>query len=216
MVEEGQVHFAEVGGISGPVVHLHVDVGVHVAVPEAGVAAVVPDTLEVAGRVDGGVEVGTDGEVAAILEVEGFEEEAVHARLVLRLCVVELDEVFGGHGAFAAEVEVNATHEFLVLSHVVGEERLVALSNGCADAALYLFGQLSGGFARFTSSLVGRQRLIYGNGSCLQGQGIKGALPLFGMNKDQGEPRVIVQVRAQARSPPSAHWPDNRHTLHQE
>ena len=104
---------------------------------------------------DGGVEVGTDGEVAAILEVEGFEEEAVHARLVLRLCVVELDEVFGSHGAFTAEVEVNAAHEFLVLSHVVGEERLVALSNGCADAALYLFGQLSGGFARFASSLGG-------------------------------------------------------------
>lgn len=49
---------------------------------------------------------------------------------------------------------------------------------------------------RTNHSLVGRQRLIYGNGSCLQGQGIKGALPLFGMNKDQGEPRVIVQVRA--------------------
>ena len=69
MVQEGQVHFREVGWVGWPVVHLHIDVGMDVAMPEAGVAAVVPDALQVGGRMDAGVEVGTDGEVATVLEV---------------------------------------------------------------------------------------------------------------------------------------------------
>ena len=70
VVEEGQVAVAEVGGLGGPVVHLHIDVGVDVGIP-GSVGYVVPDTLEVGGDVDVAA-TRRDGEVAAVVEVELF------------------------------------------------------------------------------------------------------------------------------------------------
>ena len=153
VVEERTVHFAEVGGVSRPVVHFDVDVGMNVAVPETGVRAVIPDTLQVAGRMDGSVEVGTDGHVAAILEVEAFEEEPLGSRLVAGGLVVELDEVFGSLFADGSEREFHTVHQFAVLGHMGSQQLGVVLGSGSVDALLHLGGNLFGGFAAHAAGL---------------------------------------------------------------
>ena len=134
VVQEGQVHLREVGRVGRPVVHLHVDVGMYVAMPEGRVAAVVPDALQVGWRVDCGVEVRSDGEVAAVLEVERLEEEAVAALAVLLGGVVELDKILGGHRRSPAQLQVHTVHQTLVQRHVFGQEVDVSLADGVVDA----------------------------------------------------------------------------------
>ena len=51
VVDERQVQFAQVRGFSGPVVHLHIDVRMDVRVP-SHLVNVVPDTLQVSGKID--------------------------------------------------------------------------------------------------------------------------------------------------------------------
>ena len=152
--EERLVHLAEVGGVNGPVVHLDVDVGVYVAVPEVGVGAVVPDALQVAGRVDARVEVRADGQIAAVLEVETFEVEAVVGRLVGRGGVVVFHELLRGLvGAGGGDVERYAVHQFAVLGDVVGQERGIFLSGCGIDACLNLGGDLLCRFTRHAARL---------------------------------------------------------------
>ena len=71
VVQEGQMQLAEIGGLSGPVVHLHIDVRMDVGVPR-GRVAVVPDALQVARQVD--TAAAGNHQVAAIVEVELFEQ----------------------------------------------------------------------------------------------------------------------------------------------
>ena len=154
VLEKRLVHLAEVGGVNGPVVHLDVDVGVYVAVPEVGVGAVVPDALQVAGRVDARVEVRSDGEVAAVLEVEAFEVETVVGRLVGRGGVVVFHELLRGLvGAGRCDVERYAVHQLAVLGDVVGQERGIFLSGSGIDACLNLGGDLLCRFARHAARL---------------------------------------------------------------
>ena len=162
MVEEGTVHFAEVGGVSGPVVHFNVDVCMNVAVPEGSVGAVVPDALQVAGSMDGSVEVGADGHVASILEVEAFQEETFGRNFVVSSRIVELDEVFGGLFADSAEGERNAVHQFAVFFHVGSKEDFIVLGRGSCNASLYLFSNL---FGSFTAHATGLGGIIVGGSS---------------------------------------------------
>ena len=74
-VEERFVAFAEVGLLNGPVVHLDVDVRMHIRVPRR-IGAVVPDTLQVVGHVLC-TAARRDTEIASEVEIEFFEEEAV-------------------------------------------------------------------------------------------------------------------------------------------
>ena len=149
------MHFAEVGGVSGPVVHFNVDVCMNVAVPEGSVGAVVPDALQVAGSMDGSVEVGADGHVASILEVEAFQEETFGRNFVVSSRIVELDEVFGGLFADSAEGERNAVHQFAVFFHVGSKEDFIVLGRGSCNASLYLFGNLLGSFTAHAAGLGG-------------------------------------------------------------
>ena len=134
VVQEGQVHLREVGGVGGPVVHLDIDVGMYVAMPERAVAAVVPDALQVGWRMNAGVQVGPDGEVASVLEVERLEEESVAGCLVLCRRIVELDEVLGGLRRGIAQLQADAVHQGAVGGLVVGEQSRVSLTGSLVDA----------------------------------------------------------------------------------
>ena len=68
VVQKWQVHRAEVGDFGRPVVHLNIDVGVDVAVPETGIRVVVPDALQVGGSIDEHV-VAAYFQVASVLEI---------------------------------------------------------------------------------------------------------------------------------------------------
>ena len=74
MVQERQVHLREIGGVGRPIVHLNIDVCMDVAMPEGCVAAVIPDALQIRWRVNACVQVGTDGQITSVLEVQRFKE----------------------------------------------------------------------------------------------------------------------------------------------
>ena len=137
VIEERQVHLREVCWVGRPIVHLHIDVRMNVAMPERRVAAVVPNALQIRRRMNRCVEVRANCEVATILEIECFEEESVATLLVLLGSVVKLDEVFCRHRRRTAELQVNAIHQSTMRSLVVGEERCVALLRSCTYARGY-------------------------------------------------------------------------------
>ena len=122
VIEERQVHLREIRRVGRPIVHLHIDVGMYVAMPERCVASVVPNALQVRRSVDARVEIGTYCEIAAILEVERFEEKSVATQFVLFGGIVELDEVFCRLRRTSAKLQVDAIHQSTMRSLVVGEE----------------------------------------------------------------------------------------------
>ena len=79
MIQERQVHLRKIGRISRPVIHLHIDISVYIAMPERGVTAIIPYALQIRGSMNACIQVGTYGKVTSVLEVQSFQEEAVAA-----------------------------------------------------------------------------------------------------------------------------------------
>ena len=135
IVEERHVHFAQVGGFGGPVVHLHVDVRVDIGVP-CGFAAVVPDTLQVGGEVHAAR--AGDFEVAAVGEIELLDEERIvfAARAAV---AVGIDEHVGGVDVLCAfELEGAAVEVALIVGHVARVEFAPRLAGGSVYRAFHL------------------------------------------------------------------------------
>ena len=119
MVQERQVHLREVGGVSRPVVHLHIDVGMYVAMPEGGITTVVPDTLQVGWCMDAGIQVGSYGKVSSVLEIERFQEKPVLALLVLVRGIIELNQVLCCHCRGTSQLQADPVHQGAVCLLVV-------------------------------------------------------------------------------------------------
>ena len=129
-VEEGQVHLRQVGGFGRPVVHLHVDVGVYVAVPGCR-SQVVPDALQVAGDVHASRT--ADFEVAPVGKVELFEESCL-AVVEVRERVVVVDELVGRTlRGCSLKREGHASHERLEVLNVVGQQVVESLCCGSVE-----------------------------------------------------------------------------------
>lgn len=80
IVEERLVRLAQVGGLGGPIVHLHVDVRVDVGVPRC-LGHVVPDALQVGGQ---GHAAGGAGSVLASVPIDETSAFAFHHEAALR------------------------------------------------------------------------------------------------------------------------------------
>ena len=137
IVEEGQVCLAEVGGLGGPVVHLHIDVRVDVAVPGC-LAEIVPDALKVVGHID--AERAAYLKVASVGEVELLEEQC----LGLAACgvgggVVAVDELVGGQTAGCrTQLQRDAPHIAAEGCLMVAEQGCPAFVGCRSEAALRL------------------------------------------------------------------------------
>ena len=136
VVQERLVHLAEVGLLGGPVVHLHVDVGVDVGVP-GGVVHVAPDALEVGGQ--GNAAGGSDFEIASVGEIEVFEHQGVGTCSA----VVGVDERVGRDGvADAVEFKAHAVPQSVVVFEVRVLEGGVVLGGSIVDGGAEVGGQL--------------------------------------------------------------------------
>ena len=117
----------EVGHLSGPVVHLDVDVRGVLRVPCGVLAGVwVPDALQVGG-LGAGLRRG-DEQVAAKLEVVGNKDRVVtaHRAELLDTCLCVLLLLFG----IAAQIEADATELLLIAGGVVSQSSLIGLLLG--------------------------------------------------------------------------------------
>ena len=110
----------------------------YVAMPEIGIATVVPYTLQVRGCVNASVQVGTYGEVSSVLEVERFQKEPVAACFVLLGCIIELYKVLRCHCRRASQLQVHTIHQFAVCSLVVREQRGVSFVISLVDTAVHI------------------------------------------------------------------------------
>ena len=95
------MQFAQVGRLGGPVVHLYVDVGMHVGVP-GGIAHIVPDALQVVGSQK--FAVAGDGQIAAVVEIQLLQETCLGIVEVLQRAIV-VDEFVGGTVALGIQVQ---------------------------------------------------------------------------------------------------------------
>ena len=130
------MHLAEVGLLGGPVVHLHVDVGVDVGVP-GGVIHVAPDTLQVVREVHTARR--ADFEIASVSEVKLFEHQGVGSVAA----VVGVDKHVRGHGVGSAvEVEAHAVPVFLEVVEVAAVQVTVALCGSRIHAVAEVGGEL--------------------------------------------------------------------------
>ena len=129
--EERFVQLGEVGDLGRPVVHLHVDVGVPVAIP-CGLDLVGPDALQIRGQAAGAG--GRDEQVTAEAEVERGEGG------IGRACVEGAESIWGGAsgdgGIRCAEVEGDAVEGAAVVGDVRGAERGEILRGGAGEVGL--------------------------------------------------------------------------------
>ena len=118
VVQEWQVHGAEIGSLCWPVVHLYIDIRVDVAVPEAGIGVVVPDALQVCWHIYQHI-VAADHQVASVLEVQLFEEQPVSLCPVVGIGVIVYQCLRCHCAGGIAQLQLHTSHEFRELSHMV-------------------------------------------------------------------------------------------------
>ena len=117
IVEERQVAVRKVRRFRRPIVHLHIDVVVHVRVPRR-IVAVVPNTLQVVGQRHC-TATRRDAEVSTIVEVELFEEQTIGCVAVVGRCAIIVHQVLGiALRSCTFEMEGHATHIRLVVGNV--------------------------------------------------------------------------------------------------
>ncbi len=143
-VKQGQMALGQVGGLRVPVVHLHVNVEVVIAIPR-GLQALGPHALQVRGQVSGPRT--ADQQVPPELEVEGLQGR-VQAALAHGLQALVRRQISSGR---RAQVQRDAVEEALVVGNMIAAQVVVGLACGCL--------QLIGGQALVRASPVaGRSR----------------------------------------------------------
>ena len=170
VVDEGHVELAEVGDFRRPVVHLHVDVGMNVAIPCRAVG-VVPDALQVARQSDASC--AADHQVTSKGKVQFLEEERIKTLFPLphkgesltlfesrhaSLSPPSTGGVGGGSpiihpyqlvrredvGVVWGEGEAATVKEAAIIPNVFVSKLLVGLCEGVPDDAVDAVGQQAG------------------------------------------------------------------------
>ena len=147
VVEERQMAVRKVRRLRGPIVHLHIDVVVHVRVPRR-IVAVVPNALQVVGQRHC-TAARRDAEVSTKVEVELFEEQAIGCVAVVGRCAIIVHQVFGvALRSRAFEMERHATHIRLVVGNVGSFDSfkrfLRSIVHESGDARVEVFGSTFG------------------------------------------------------------------------
>ena len=166
IVKQRHVQVAQVGRLSGPVVHLNVDVGVYVGVP-GSIAHVVPYTLQVVGSHE--FAVAGDSQVAAIVEVQLLQETSLGIVQVLQ-CAVVVNQFVGGTAALGVQVERNTAGVGLEVGYMVRHYMWEALLACSIHTCHHLLAQVLHGYSGHTVlgiwSKVGASSHIHNHLSC--------------------------------------------------
>ena len=153
-IEERHVALAEIGLFGGPIVHLHIDIGVHIGIPRR-MCAVVPDTLQVVGHMLC-TAAGGNFEIASVVEIKFLEEESVGRVFVVLRSAIELHQVLGIlFRRVGCDLEVHTSHERSEVCHVRIEEFVPRLGSRGVNDAFYAVGELGG-----VTGSAGRHRTV--------------------------------------------------------